>query len=235
MDEQLKARLIGAVILVAVAVFLIPELLSGRKAESPETGALGGGRGTRTFTIDLTGAAQPAASAQIKPEAASTKPPALPTPVPEPSAAPPADATPVKDGTAGAAPGAEKRPAAAARTATPVVDKAASTLKTAPVVTTHVATAPPVPAPTTAPKPVGTTAKGGWSVQVGAFGSSATAGKLVADLRGDGYKAYVSPISKGGKTLHRVRVGPEAARPDADRLAARLKGKGLPATVVAND
>jgi cell division septation protein DedD len=45
----------------------------------------------------------------------------------------------------------------------------------------------------------------------------------------------VSPISKGGKTLHRVRVGPEAARPDADKLAGRLKGKGLPATVVAND
>jgi cell division septation protein DedD len=58
---------------------------------------------------------------------------------------------------------------------------------------------------------------------------------MVADLKGQGFKAYVSPISKGGKALHRVRVGPEAARPDADKLAARLKGKGLPATVVAND
>ncbi len=97
------------------------------------------------------------------------------------------------------------------------------------------ATAPPPPSPANPSKPAAAAAKGGWSVQVGAFGSSATASKLVADLKGDGYKAYLSPISKGGKTLHRVRVGPEAARPDADRLAAKLKGRGLPATVVAND
>ena len=32
MDESLKARLIGAAVLVALAVLLIPELLSGRKA-----------------------------------------------------------------------------------------------------------------------------------------------------------------------------------------------------------
>jgi len=222
MDQQLKARLIGAVILVALAVFLIPELLSGRKAESPETGAPGEGRGTRTFTIDLTGAAQPAASAQIKPEVASTKPPALPTPapVPEPASAAPADAAAARDGTVDAAPGAEKRPAAAtAETAAPVVEKAAPASRTAPAAAT-----PPV-----------AVVKSGWSVQVGAFGSPATASKLVADLKRDGYKAYLSPISKGGKTLHRVRVGPEAARPDADRLAAKLKGRGLPATVVAND
>ena len=31
MEESLKARLIGAAVLVALAVLLIPELLSGRK------------------------------------------------------------------------------------------------------------------------------------------------------------------------------------------------------------
>lgn len=72
-------------------------------------------------------------------------------------------------------------------------------------------------------------------MQVGAFSSVATAGKLVADLESAGYPAYLAPISKGGKTLQRVRVGPVAARAEADRLAERLKARALPATVVAND
>ena len=72
-------------------------------------------------------------------------------------------------------------------------------------------------------------------MQVGAFGSAATARKLVEDLGTAGFRAYESPVSRSGKTLHRVRVGPEPARADADRLAARLKARGLPATVVAND
>jgi DedD protein len=72
-------------------------------------------------------------------------------------------------------------------------------------------------------------------VQVGAFSSAATAQKMVDQLRAAGYKAYVSPVTRSGKTLQRVRVGPEAERARADGLAASLKGRGLPATVVAND
>jgi DedD protein len=222
MDEQLKARLIGAAILVAIAVLLIPELLSGRKAEAPETVADGQGRGTRTYTIDLgstlpapgSGDARPAAPAPALPTAelraqASRAPAqaAAGTPVAE-SSPPPSAPQPAKQ---------EPEPAEATRVAPPATDRGVS----------------PPASPT--PKPAAPVAKGGWSVQVGAFGSAATANKLVADLRSAGYRAYLSPISKSGKTLHRVRVGPEAARPDADKLAARLRGRNLPATVVAND
>ena len=235
MDEQLKARLIGAVILVALAVFLIPELLSGRKAETPDTAAPGEGRGTRTVTIDLSGTVQPIGAAPAKPESAITRPPALPTPLDGPSAAVLADAAASKAGPVDAAPAGEQQPAATTEVASPAANRASPALKPAPVASTPVATAPPPPSPANPSNPAAAAAKGGWSVQVGAFGSSATASKLVADLKGDGYNAYLSPISKGGKTLHRVRVGPEAARPDADRLAAKLKGRGLPATVVAND
>jgi DedD protein len=70
-------------------------------------------------------------------------------------------------------------------------------------------------------------------VQVGAFGSADTARKLVSDLKKDGLPAYVAPLSRNGKTLHRVRVGPESTRADADKLAAKLKGRGLPASVVS--
>ena len=75
--------------------------------------------------------------------------------------------------------------------------------------------------------------KGGYSVQVGAFGSDATARKLVNDLKADGLPAYIAPLSKSGKTLHRVRVGPAPDRAAADQLAAKLKARGLPVSVVS--
>lgn len=94
----------------------------------------------------------------------------------------------------------------------------------------------PVPEPASAPRaPPASVAKGGWAVQVGAFGSADAARKLVRELGAAGFEAYESPVSRSGKTLHRVRVGPEADRADADRLAVRLKARSLPATVVAND
>jgi cell division septation protein DedD len=72
-------------------------------------------------------------------------------------------------------------------------------------------------------------------VQVGAFGSSASARRLVEQLEADGFSAYVSSVERNGKKLHRVRVGPETARASADALAGRLKTRGLPVSLVAND
>ena len=99
---------------------------------------------------------------------------------------------------------------------------------------------PPKPKPESVPPPTvpaanPAPAKGQWAVQVGAFSSAKSADKLIGDLRRDGYSAYEAPLSRAGKTLHRVRVGPEAERAAADRLSARLKERGLPATVVTND
>lgn len=72
-------------------------------------------------------------------------------------------------------------------------------------------------------------------MQVGAFSSADTANGLVAKLRSSGYKAFVSPVSRSGKALYRVRVGPVAERTAAVSMVDSLKAKGLPATVVAND
>ena len=55
MDDALKARLIGATVLVLLAVLLIPELLSGRKVSAPASAQDAAARGTRTFTIELAG------------------------------------------------------------------------------------------------------------------------------------------------------------------------------------
>ena len=99
--------------------------------------------------------------------------------------------------------------------------------------------APPVRTPETRPAAIepavqaSAPAKGTFSVQVGAFGSEAAARKLVADLKADGMPAYIAPLSKSGKTLHRVRAGPVPDRATADKLAARLKARGLPVSVVS--
>jgi cell division septation protein DedD len=118
--------------------------------------------------------------------------------------------------------------------ATAPVAQAAPEPKAQSVHTTAPAAVPAEPTPAAAIKPAEKApASGGYAVQVGAFGSSDAARKLVADLRSAGFGAYVAPLERKGKTLHRVRVGPAATRDEADRLAARLKGKGLPATVVS--
>ena len=78
-------------------------------------------------------------------------------------------------------------------------------------------------------------ARGGWAVQVGAFGSAEAANKLVRQLQSADFAAYVAPVSRSGKTLHRVRVGPVTERAGAEALVPALKARGLPATVVAND
>jgi DedD protein len=207
MDESLKARLIGAAVLVAVAVLLIPELLSGRKSAEPQPAGPAEARGTRTFTIELNGGS---AAGDLRP------PPVAEAPAPAPVAV-------------------AEQPAAEPRVAAPAEPALESVAPSEPPAVAKAPAAIPVKPPVqTAPAPAAVT-RGGWAVQVGAFGSAAAAQRLVKDLQGAGYRAFVSPVTRSGKTLHRVRVGPEAARDDANRLAERLKGRGLPTAVVAND
>ncbi|HVN43054.1 MAG TPA: SPOR domain-containing protein [Steroidobacteraceae bacterium] len=258
MDEQLKARLIGAVVLVAFAVLLIPELLSGRKAENHAVEGAAT-RGLRTYQIDLGGGALPPTAPTPAP---APKPAASPAPVPTSGAAP----LPMSPGAATPTPGApsssaanppvappvpatppastseRSKPPAAAVASAPVgspkplaaASETASPPKPAGPAATGAAPAPAATAPASPPKPT-TAAKGGWAVQVGAFSTAAAANKLINDLKGAGYMAYPAPLAKGGKTLHRVRVGPVGSKSEAEQLAGRLKARKLPATVVTND
>jgi DedD protein len=206
MDQALKARLIGAVVLVVLAVLLIPELLSGRKPAGQGEQLPAGAHGTRSFTIDLgSGTAGP-----VSAPAASPSPSQGLASVPSPPTT--------------AQPAVPPGPASAARAVEAPV----------PGPTTPVAaeSAPATQAPPAAPS---IPARGGWAVQVGAFGNAATAEKLARELQSAGFKAYVAPVSRSGKALNRVRVGPESERSRAEALAASLKARGLPATVVAND
>lgn len=58
-----------------------------------------------------------------------------------------------------------------------------------------------------------------WALQVASVSDSERADKLRADLLALGYKAYIKRVRSGGKTLYRVSVGPkgEKARLEAIR------------------
>jgi DedD protein len=74
---------------------------------------------------------------------------------------------------------------------------------------------------------------GMWAVQLGSFSNKANAEKLAADLRKQGYAAFLSQLDTDGGTLHRVRIGPQKDRDAAEAMAARLlkvdiKGQVVP-------
>jgi DedD protein len=223
MDQSLKARLIGAAVLVALAVILVPELLSGRKTAG-EAPAPGESSGARTFTIELDrkggrptvqGAPSPAPAA-----GAGSRPPAAASPVD--ASAPPAPApTPVQD-----------TPARGGPAPTPAAGSPTERASASPAPASTEGAAAPTATRTPADQPA---AGGGWLVQVGAFGTADAARTMVKDIEAMGLAAHVSPVTRGGRTLHRVRVGPVAGRTEAQQLAARLAARGLPATLVAGE
>jgi cell division septation protein DedD len=213
MDEQLKARLVGATILVLLAVLLIPELLSGRKQAESGGEPAEGAAAKRTYTIELGGQ-----GSVTRVESAQT-PPAAERDSGQSSAKEP-DPEPV------AATAAEGEQPAEARVP---AQEPAAVAEQPPAEPAPQAASPAVEAaPAAAPS-------GAWAVQVGAFGSEGAARQLAQRLEKQDYDVFVVKTTRSGKTLHRVRVGPVATRGDADRLASSLKSAGLPAAIVAND
>lgn len=61
-----------------------------------------------------------------------------------------------------------------------------------------------------------------WAVQLGSFSSRANADRLSEWCREQGYGVQVVTGQDGGRTLHRVRVGPYVSRGDADSAVAEL-------------
>jgi len=84
------------------------------------------------------------------------------------------------------------------------------------------------PAEKAAPK----SSTGMWAVQLGSFSSQDNAEKLAADLRSQGYAAFLSQLATDSGKLHRVRIGPQKDRDSAASVAARLDSSGHAGQVV---
>lgn len=86
----------------------------------------------------------------------------------------------------------------------------------------------PIP---TAPEP-SASSTGMWAVQLGSFSNKENAEKLAADLRKQGYAAFLSQLNTSSGALHRVRIGPQKDRASAEAMAARLLKVGHKGQVV---
>jgi DedD protein len=87
------------------------------------------------------------------------------------------------------------------------------------------------PAPKPAQQPAASTT-GMWAVQLGSFSNKENAEKLAADLRKQGYAAFLSQLTTENGQLHRVRIGPQKDRESAEEMAKRLAKVGQKGQVV---
>lgn len=245
MDNQVKQRVIGAVVLVALAVIFVPMLLEKPDSDLGPVGSNLPEQPDQTVQDRIEPLTLPeppaeeepaqvvldqapdAATAAQAPDAAATPPPPGAAQAPaEESTAPvePALPAPVTTAPIAPAPATTAPPAATApATQPPTAAPAAPVQQAAPVA------AAPVPA-TTPAKPVtgaqtDTAAKplSGWVVQLASLASKNNALALRERLRGLGYTAFVEETTTAQGVLYRVRVGPELERANAETLRNRLE------------
>ena len=212
MEPALKQRLVGAAVLVALAVIFLPMLVQGPAPES----------GVANVPLDAPPAPQGEFETRDLPLVAPEGAPAegaLAMDNTPPDNAAPADVASV----ATVAP-------AAASTATATVPQTAAAITEQLPETKPAAPAPDVMLPAA-------TAGGNYAVHFGSYGTAAAADKLIASLRASQLPAYREAATVDGKTMQRVRIGPFATRAQAEdaRLRAAHVRDDVGARVVALD
>lgn len=215
MQPALKTRLLGAFVLIALAVIVVPLFFSGKP----------GGDGSQSISLDIPQTPDQALKTRTLSVAASAQAP-VSTTAPDntlatvdiPSRVPPAvmpdqstspQATEQADSTSTPA----SQPPSESKAAAPpsAADKTSDTKpKTATSDEAKVATANP-----------GRAAVGNYRISLGAYANKSNAEKLVAKVRKMGYPVQLNGVSIDGKPAARVDVGPFDSRATAER--ARLK------------
>lgn len=208
MDNLVKQRVIGAVVLVALAVIFVPMLL---EQPEDELGPVGSNLPDKPDQI-----VRDRVEPLILPEPPEQSEPAqVVLDAPSADAAAPAGTPPSEPVT----PPAEVAPAESA----PAPEPAIPTTPAEPVAP-PAAAAPAAPAPAPAAQPQTTPAQplSGWVVQLASLASKDNALALQERLRGMGYTAFVEEAKTAQGVLFRVRVGPELERANAEKLRDRL-------------
>jgi DedD protein len=233
MEAALKQRLIGAAVLVALAVIFLPMLVDGPEPQG----------GSASVPIDIPAAPEREFETRELPLAAPASTPVPDAvPVDDPNRivtvqaddAPRPDAMPEADASgAGPAPSAPRADVAPLPPASTPTQAAASATSAKPDVAPTAASPPPAIAPGTA----SVTPGGRFVVNLGSYGNSANAATLVSALKRAGLPAYTESTQAEGRAAQRVRLGPYAQRGEAEaaRLAATRVRSDLPASVVALD
>lgn len=223
---------------MAAAVILIPEMLSGpgrdsaeKQAQTASNGAGSGEAAIKTYTIDLNKAPGSPPPTPVE-QTDNRAPPPEETPPPETapaqlSAQPPAVAQVSPESPAQVTPAPEPKPETPKPAPKPEPPKPEAKPESPKPEPRAVASAPP------APKSAVPTGKG-WAVQLASYASEATAERIMNEWRGKGHSAFVMPVTTGGKTLYRVRIGPTKDRASADTVLKVVKASIPSAAVVAH-
>jgi DedD protein len=200
LDKAYKQRMVGALVLIAIAVIFLPMLFS-RQDEA------------RHVQVDAPAAPQAPVAPQVKVEPVS-----VPEQQPLPQEPVPTDDELAQPGQ----PTVNQQP--------PSMPIAPAPAKPVPAAKAAPAPAPakPAPAPQAAPAPAAPAADPSrvdanglsvtWAVQVASLSNRANADNLQKTLRTQGYNAYIR-TSDG---VNRVFVGPLIERAEADRLRDQL-------------
>jgi len=241
MDEKLKQRVVGGVVLVSLGIIAIPMFDSDEEQKTVVKEAIIPPKPKpelQTSTIDLKAWSE---SSMKKEAVHNTEPGTL---IPKKVVEAPNE----KQKTTTVNIVRDTQNQATARVAAESVARKANVQKSAEeaVVTTpqkkaeQAATAKQVavkterPARTTIPravtavkpKPQMNSAKTGsstWAVQVGSFSKRENAERLRKKLKQLGYRAFVSKSRSGGKTVVRVRVGPEMVKAKAKKVKSNIE------------
>ena len=194
LDKAYKQRMVGALVLVALAVIFLPMLFSRQDEQ-------------RQVTVEAPAAPQAPSVPQVQVE---------PVAVPEPQALP-QEPVPSDDDIA-----QQEEPAMPIAPTAPVAPApAVKPVAAPPVPVNKPATAPSQPISAAPGKPDTTQSRVdanglsvSWSVQLASLSNRASAENLQKTLRSQGYNAYIRTAD--GK--NRVFVGPLIERAEADRL-----------------
>ena len=221
MDSALKQRLLGAAVLIALAIIFVPMFLSNSPRKQDGT----------TVNLDI----PPAPDRQFEKRTLPVDAPTAPVPAkPEP----PADPNKIVTVDTQAPARVDARPEDNAPAVSPSVAKAPPAVSPVP------AKAPPSPAPDAKPAeakpaaapsaPAPAPAAGRFAVNLGVYADQAHADALVAKLKSAGQPAYSETTDYQGKPALRVRVGPfgDRAAAESARLKIKQSEPKVPSSVV---
>ncbi|HVT31018.1 MAG TPA: SPOR domain-containing protein [Rhodanobacteraceae bacterium] len=216
MDLSLKQRLLGAIVLIALAVIFVPMLLSGPAPQATSE------------TVNLAIPPAPDREFQNRVLPVDTATPATT------SATKPADAPAVVTTEPVATVETPRRPAEIPQPTVATATPPATPVAAEPAPTKPAAPAKAEPESKAAPEP-GRAADGSFYVQLGVYAETKNADDLVAALKQGGFSAFAEASEYQGKSVRRVRVGPYEDRAAAEAARLRIKQikPAVPGSVVA--
>ena len=219
MDSGLKKRLLGAVVLIALAVIFVPMLLPSHSGSGSQSVSMkippepSGEMQTRVLKVG-----PDSASAGSSTQAAINDPDHIATLDLEHGKPLPAQSTPSATAITATTPPVAPAPASAAAQTSATPEPASKVAKAPPASSASVKSEP-------IPGGAGAAAGTLYTVNLGIYADHASANKLVARAKQHGFSAVATPETYQGKSVLRVSVGPFRSRAEAE--AARLKLKSV--------